>query len=364
MLQLCYLHVYENQAIAMNLPTLLRSFGLIYIALLVGLMGCAKKGNSPQIPTSDPFFVKGADISWLTQMETSGKLFYDTNGTTSDLLPLLKGYGINTIRLRVWVNPSGGWNGQQDVIAKAQRAKAAGMRLLINFHYSDSWADPGQQTKPANWQNAPFNSLKDSLAAHTTQVLTALKTAGVSPHWVQIGNETNNGMLWPEGRASTQMANFAALINAGYQASKAVFPSAQVMVHLSNGYDSSLYRWMLDGLVANNAQFDLVGMSLYPSINDWSVKAEQCRSNMQMVVNRYNKPVMLVEIGMPWDAPEQSRLFIADLIAKTKSLPANQGLGVMYWEPQAYNWQGYTLGCFDLSGKPTRAMLGFGDGNR
>ena len=126
-------------------------------------------------------------------------------------------------------------------------------------------------------------------------------------------------MLWPEGRASTQMANFAAFINEGYRASKLVFPSADVLVHLSNGYDSSLYRWMLDGLRANNAQFDVVGMSLYPTINDWPNKTEQCLATMQMVVNRYNKAVMLVELGMPWDAAEQSRLFIADIRAKTKA---------------------------------------------
>lgn len=337
----------------------MRSRMAIYFAALFVLAGCAKKSNNPQVPANEPFFAKGADISWLSQMEASGRLFYDTNGNNSDLLPLLKGYGLNTIRLRVWVNPSNGWNGQQDVVAKALRAKAAGMRLLINFHYSDSWADPGQQNKPLNWQNASFNGLKDSPFAHTTQVLNALKNAGISPHWVQIGNETNNGMLWPEGRASTQMANFAAFINEGYRASKAIFPSAQVMVNLSNGYDSSLYRWMLDGLRAYNAQFDVVGMSLYPTVNDWPNKTQQCLATMQMVVNRYNKAVMLVELGMPWDAAEQSRLFIADICAKTKSLPQHKGLGVLYWEPQAYNWQGYTLGCFDTTGKPTRALLGF-----
>lgn len=292
-------------------------------------------------------------------MEAAGRKFYNSSGAEQDLFAILKSFGMNTIRLRVWVNPAGGWNGNNDVVAKAVRAKNAGMRIMIDFHYSDSWADPGKQTKPAAW-TGDIVALKTSLSLHTTDVLNALKTAGVTPEWVQVGNETNDGMLWPEGKASTSMTAYAQFVTAGHDAVKAVFPAAKVIVHVSNGWDNSLFRWNIGGLVSNGAKFDVIGMSLYPSPAGWATKNAQCQSNMNDMVTRYGKEVMIVEVGMPWDQAAQSKAFIEDLIAKTKTVSGNKGIGVLYWEPEAYsNWQGYTLGAFDNTGKPTVALDAF-----
>ncbi len=338
----------------------------IGVLLLGSLLLCACKkqpGNSP-LPTPEPVpatgFVKGADISWVTEMEAAGKKFYNRSGTAQDLFALMKSMGLNTIRLRVWVNPANGWNNKADVVAKAQRAKAAGLRTLINFHYSDSWADPGKQPKPAAWAAFSVTELTTALAAHTTDVLTALKTAGIAPEWVQVGNETNDGLLWPEGRASTGMANYARFINAGYEAVKAVFPAAKVIVHLSNGWDNALFRWSFDGLKAAGGKWDVIGLSLYPSADNWQYMTTLCAANMADMVQRYGKEVMVVEVGMPWDQETVSHDFLKDILSKTSAVPGGKGLGVLYWEPQAYaNWQGYTLGAFQQNGRPTIALDAF-----
>ncbi len=293
-------------------------------------------------------------------MEASGKKFYNAAGIEMECMSLLKSLGMNTVRLRVWVNPVPAWNNAADVVAKAIRAKNLGMRIMIDFHYSDSWADPGKQTKPAAWAGQDVSGLKTAVATHTTDVLTQLKNNGITPEWVQVGNETNNGMLWPEGKASTNMAAFAQMVNAGYDAVKAVFPSAKVIVHVSNGYDNTLFRWMFDGLQLNGAKYDIIGMSLYPTAANWASINTQCLANMNDMVARYGKEVMVVEVGMPWDNGVDCKSFLADIISKTVSVSGNKGLGVLYWEPQAYNnWQGYTLGAFDNSGKPTAALAAF-----
>jgi arabinogalactan endo-1,4-beta-galactosidase len=338
--------------------------------LAIAFMGCGKKdngNNSPNptpTPEPNPFpatvFVKGADASWITQMEASGRKFYNATNTEVDGLALLKSLGCNAIRLRVWVNPVGGWNGKADVLAKALRIKNLGMRLMIDFHYSDSWADPGQQTKPAAWSSLNIDGLVASVTTHTTEIMTMLKNNNVLPEWVQVGNETNDGMLWPEGKASTSMINFARLITAGYDAVKAISPYTKVIVHLSNGNDNALFRWLFDGLKSNGGKWDVIGMSLYPSVSNWNTMNNQCFLNMNDMVARYNCEVMVVEVGMPWDAPSDAKAFLLDIISKTKQVNNNKGLGVIYWEPESYaNWQGYTKGAFDNTGKPTVALDAF-----
>ncbi|HTJ51042.1 MAG TPA: glycosyl hydrolase 53 family protein [Cyclobacteriaceae bacterium] len=305
-------------------------------------------------------FAKGADVSWVTQMEASGKKFYNSSGTQQDLFTILSGKTINSIRLRVWVNPSGSWNNQADVIAKAKRAKAAGMRIMIDFHYSDTWADPANQAKPAAWTSYDFTTLMNTTYNYTYNVMTALKSAGITPTWVQVGNETNNGMLWNDGKASVNMKNFAWLVNCGYNAVKAVSSSTKVIVHLSNGYDNSLFRWMFDGLKANGASWDVIGMSLYPTTSNWSTLNSQCLTNMNDMVSRYGKEVMICEVGMDVTAASTCKSFLIDIMNKVKSVSGSKGLGVFYWEPECYNsWQGYGKGAFDTSGKPTVAMDAF-----
>ena len=337
-------------------------FFLLGFILLILPTGC--KDNNPvttaDTTKTDTTFAKGADLSWITEMEKSNIKFYNASGTAMEATALMKSLGMNSIRLRVWVNPSDGWCNVQDLLVKALRAKNLGMRIMIDFHYSDTWADPGSQTKPAAWTSLNFTDLKTAVATHTTEVLNVLKTNNITPTWVQVGNETGNGMLWEDGKASVSMANYAALTTTGYNAVKAVFPNAKVIVHLNNGYDNSLFRWIFDGLVANGAKWDVIGMSLYPSTTNWSTYNTQCLANMNDMVSRYGKEVMICEVGMSWDSPAIAKSFLTDIIAKTKTVTGNKGLGVFYWEPEAYgNWKSYTLGAFDSTGKPTAAMDAF-----
>ena len=335
---------------------------LLSLAVII-VFQCADK--NPNTPTDETSFAKGADVSWLTQMEASGIKFYDNNGTERDCMQILKSKGINSIRLRAWVHPTDGWNNTKDVVVKAKRAKELGMKIMIDFHYSDSWADPGKQPKPAAWASLNFDLLKTALHDYTKAMMDTLMQNDIIPDWVQIGNENNDGMLWEDGRASAHMSNFANLIKAGYSAVKEASSATKVIVHLSNGYDNGLFRWMFDGLKSNGVEYDIIGMSLYPSyvplgVASWAAVNNQCLTNMTDLISRYNKPVMLVEVGMPHDQPEACKLFLSDIISKTKSISGGNGLGIFYWEPECYNnWQGYTLGAFDNSGKPTSALDAF-----
>ncbi len=340
---------------------------IFYLCLIVFfLFGCSKSQPAPATPptTNTISFSKGADVGWLTQMEAAGLKFYDSTGAQQECMALLKSLGINSIRLRVWVKPSGGWNNTTDVVAKAKRAKALGMKIMIDFHYSDTWADPGHQYKPATWASLNFNELKTTVYNYTKGVMDTLKLNGIIPNWVQVGNETNDGMLWPDGRVSTNQnnfANFAALITQGYNAVKAVSDTTKVIVHISDGYNNALFHWMFDGLTSNGAKFDIIGMSLYPSTTtlSWSDANSQCLFNMNDLITRYSKPVMIVEVGMPVKDPA-AEAFLTDIISKTKSIADGNGLGVFYWEPESYNnWQNYGLGAFDINGKPTAAMNAF-----
>lgn len=340
----------------------MKFFFLFLLTFFLFLFSCNKKAsdNLGTVRSDTSFFAKGADVSWVTQMESQGIKFYDKNGTQGDLVQILKDDGINSIRLRIWVNPKDGWCNTSDVMAKALRAKAAGMKILIDFHYSDVWADPGHQTKPDAWQNQNILQLDSSVNAYTTGVLDTLKANGISPDWVQIGNETNDGMLWPEGRASLNMANFASLINAGYDAVKSVFPSSKVIVHISNGFDNSLFRWIFDGLKNNGAKWDVIGMSLYPTSSDCDQSNSQCLNNINDIISRYNKEVMICEIGMPATDSVSCKNFISDLYLKCKSVSGNKCLGIFYWEPECYNnWNGYSMGAFNNAGQPTIALDGF-----
>ncbi len=335
-----------------------------FFILFLLIYSCSKSSSGNVSPITPPpdttsfSFAKGADISWLTQMESDGYKFYDTNNVQEDCIQILKEKSINSIRLRAWVNPADGWCNTYDVVVKALRAKAAGMRILIDFHYSDVWADPAHQTKPAAWNSLSFDSLVKVVYAYTYHVLDTLKSNGIIPEWVQVGNETNDGMLWEDGRASTNMANFATLVTSGYNAVKAVDDSAKVIVHISNGFNNSLFRWMFDGLQSNGAKWDVIGMSLYPDASNWQSLDNSCLANMNDMISRYGKKVMICEIGMSMTDSDAARSFITDIISKTRSLGQN-GLGVFYWEPESYNWQGYTLGAFNNFGKPTIALDGF-----
>lgn len=334
---------------------------LYYLFLLffgVGLLACSDDNKEPELIIDPPEmsgFAKGADVSWVTEMEKKGVKFYNTKGEEKECIRLMRDLGMNTIRLRVWVNPSDGWCNKADMLVKAERAHKLGMRLMIDFHYSDSWADPGKQIKPVAWKSLSFEGLKSAVADHTKDVLQALKDKGITPEWIQVGNETGNGMLWPDGQADKNMANYAALNNAGYDAVKSVFPDAKVIVHLQNGQDNSLFCWLFDGLRAHGGKWDLIGMSLYPGVTDWKSMVNDCIANIQGVTKRYGTDVIICETGMPWDKAAVAKAFLTDLFARTQELGCVHG--ILYWEPEAHNgWNGYTLGAFDTSGRPTEAL--------
>ena len=308
-------------------------------------------------------FIKGADISWITQMEDNGYEFYNDWGYRQDVLSILRDHGMNAVRLRVWVNPSDGYySSLDDVIVKAQWAKDANMDVMIDFHYSDTWADPGNQWKPAAWQQLSFEDLMGQVWSYTRDSLNTLKAAGITPKWIQVGNETNNGMLWNEGMASSNMRNYAWLFNSGRNAAKEVFPDAKVIVHLANCHDNANFRWILDGLQSNSAWWDVIGASSYPKNATgltWQEANNQCLSNLNDMVERYGTEVMITEIGVPWDEP-QAKTIVADMIQKVRSVNQDKGIGIFYWEPQAYSWQGYTLGAWDPNTRqPTQALDAF-----
>src|ERR1700722_18381719 len=186
---------------------------LVYFLFIFIAMSCKKAasgsiGGGTDTTTVQSNFSKGADISWLTQMEAGNIKFYDSTGVAKDCMQILKELGMNSIRLRAWVNPSNGWCNTADMVTKALRAKNLGFKILLDFHYSDVWADPGHQTKPVAWDSLNFNSLDSAVYNYTFHVMDTLRTNGITPQWVQVGNETNDGMLWEDGRASTNMKNF------------------------------------------------------------------------------------------------------------------------------------------------------------
>ncbi|MFC5528833.1 glycoside hydrolase family 53 protein [Cohnella yongneupensis] len=339
--------------------------GLFVTALLLVLALIVPAG-SPREAEAAPAFAKGADISWVPGMEAQGYKWKDKNGVQRDIIDILKNdYQINSVRIRVFVNPSSnygnGYLNKDRAAALALRAKNAGMSVMLTLHYSDSWADPGKQTKPAAWVGYTFQQLMDAVYNYTRDVMTTMQSKGVTPDWVQIGNETNDGMLWNDGKASLNMKNYAWLVNTGNNAVKSISSSTKTIVHLANGYDNSVFVWNIGGLVANGATFDIIGMSLYPSTSDWSTKVTQTISNANNMISRYGKPVMITEIGMAYNSPSTAKSFVSDIKTKIRNISGGKGLGVFYWEPEAtpgYNG-GYNLGAWQADMKPTIALEGF-----
>ena len=246
-----------------------------------------------------------------------------------------------------------------EMAALAKRASDMGFKIMVDFHYSDSWADPGKQYKPAAWSGDSIQQLTKKVYDHTTDVLKKLFSMGIHPAWVQVGNETTDGMLWEEGRASKNMANFASLISSGYDAVKAMDSSINVIVHLANGQNNSLFRWMFDGLKTNNAKFDVIGMSLYPNPSTWQSFTDSCLLNANDMIARYGKSIMICEVGMEATSPQESKDFFSAIIKGVKAIPDNKGLGVFAWEPQCYNWCGYMLSAWNPDGRPTIALDAF-----
>ena len=313
-------------------------------------------------------FAKGADISWLPQMEASGYTFYNSNGESADCFRILKDHGINSIRLRTWVNPSenkaSGHCSKEETVAMAVRAKKWGIRVMIDFHYSDSWADPSKQIKPKAWEKLTFDQLQQALYDYTFDVMTTLKAAGVTPEWVQVGNETPGGMLLPDG-STDNWPQLAKLINKGYDAIKAVSPTSKVILHIDQGNNNVRFRWWFDAAKANGAKYDVIGMSYYPywlneTHPDYRTSINDLAANLKDMESRYGKEVMVVEVGGEDTQVQNTYDMLITVQQKTTEVPNNKGLGVFYWEPQgAKSWSHYALSCWGVDGKPTKALDAF-----
>lgn len=342
-----------------------RSIALLVLFFLI--TNCTSPLHAVPLPgDNNASFVRGADIGWLQQMEATGYKFYDTNDSIpTDCLVILKNHGINTVRLRVWVNPSNdprsGHCSKADVVEMALRAQKMGMRILIDFHYSDSWADPGKQNKPAAWANDPFPKLVTDVYQFTYDVLDTLKAVGVVPQWVQIGNEITNGMLWPDG-STNNWPQLAQLLNAGSKATKTIDPTTQVIIHLDRGNDNQLYRTFFDNATKYNVQYDIIGCSYYPYWlgSDYTATINDLGNNLNDMVARYGKPVMVVETGGEDNQVQNTYDMLEAVIKKVEAVPNNKGLGVIYWEPEgARSWSGYGLSCWGNDGRPTKALNAF-----
>lgn len=320
-----------------------------------------KSSEQPGPVSSDIPFAKGADISWVTEMESKGFKFYNAQGQERECTALMAELGMNAVRLRVWVNPIDGWCGKEDVLVKAKRAKSLGMRILLDFHYSDSWADPQKQPVPSAWKTYSVDQMVQAISKHTEEVLEYLKDNGIDITWVQVGNELENGMLWESGRVSGENAtNFARYFGAGREIVRRIYPNAVVMLHISNAWKTETLTWFYDLMRENGVQYDMIGLSLYPSYwenggyPDWRPKTEQAVKNFSMLHERYGKEVMLVELGMPALQPEQSRDCFQYLFDGTRNYDWFKG--IMLWEPEAeHSRNNYDYGCF-VDGRPTVAL--------
>jgi arabinogalactan endo-1,4-beta-galactosidase len=331
----------------------------------------------PSVPT--PTFAKGADISWVSEMESAGKKFKKRDGSQADIFDVLKEVGINSIRLRVWVDPTGGWSGKADVVKLATRAAKAGMALMIDFHYSDFFADPGRQDIPKAWaaDKNDLDKMAKHVSDHTTDILTALKEAGVTPAWVQVGNETRNGMLWPTGQLWTSTgdipngrANFARLLTAGYDAVKAVFPKAVVLAHLNNAYEDN--AWWFEQVKGAGGKFDAIALSHYPQAEKAQTPAQYnalAVSRIRALISKFNVPVIVSEVGVKTPADESAAAqALSEFMTDIQKISRCDG--VFYWEPEVYGgwkpaiynslgWGAYGMGAFTSEGKASSVMDAF-----
>lgn len=330
----------------------------LFISVATLFAGCSTVNPPAAVSAPSVGFAKGADVSWLTQLESEGVKFYDSAGAERELMSMLRDdVGVDAIRLRVWVDPADGWNNVDDVMVKARRAAALGLRLMIDFHFSDTWADPGHQSTPAAWANLDVDGLRGAVSAHVDDVLSRLKAEGIAPEWVQVGNETTQGMLWPLGR-DDRPADLASLVNAGYDAVKRVFPEAKVIIHLDRGDDLWRYDHIFGLLDEHGARYDMIGMSLYPDPAEWQKATDMMIDNIKTLHSRYGKPVMICEIGMRYDLGSAADAMITRLRSLTE--PLGYVGGIFYWEPEApagYNG-GYDKGCF-VDGRHNGAMNSF-----
>ena len=312
-------------------------------------------------------YIKGVDISTLAEVERLGGVYYE-DGKQEELLAILKRNGVNYVRLRLWNDPysetgepyGAGTNDLETTIVLAKRALEAGMGVLLDFHYSDFWADPGKQRKPKAWRDYSVEQLEEAVETYTREVLETMKSENVFPTMVQVGNELSNGLLWPEGRVP-QYDNIARFISAGIRGVRAVDKTLPIMLHLDNGGKNELYREWFDNYIKRGEDFDIIGLSYYPF---WHGSLQALEDNMKDIAVRYGKELIVAEVSMGFtmeDYAEYEKLapkerkgmatrrelvekieypmtkegqcdFLRDFLTRLERVPNGAGRGFFYWE--------------------------------
>ncbi len=324
----------------------------------------------------------GVDVSFLPQVEVVGGEFR-VAAKPVDLFVLLRAKGIDTVRLRLWHSPTDDINGLSSTLALATRAHDAGFDILLDIHYSDTWADPGHQSKPQAWADVPFPALVDSVHAYTRDVLMALAAQGTPPDLIQLGNEISAGMLWNGGRVGgvwstpAQWSNLAALLNAGISAVNEVFPTSrpEILVHYDQGGNNNACRWFYDALIEQGVEFDAIALSYYPW---WHGTMDELGANLDNLAQHYGKPLYLVETAYPWTlawndsthnpvglpehvlatyppTPGGQRRYLTHLLSLVEGTHGDLGAGVFWWAPEwiavpglGSSWENCAL--FDFEG--------------
>ena len=307
-------------------------------------------------------FIKGMDLSSLEAIEDAGGIFYDENNNQiTNILAYVKSKGVNYVRLRVWNNPTlsfdaGDYCNKEHTVEMAQRIKAEGLKLMIDFHYSDFWADPANQRKPAAWENLTFPELVDAVYDYTSEVLNDLKAVGAYPDMVQIGNEISGGLLWPDGYIDNAQ-NLADLLNSGIQAVRDTTPAGKtckIMIHIAEGGDKDRFEYFFDQLISHGVtDFDVIGLSYYAY---WHGTLQDAKNNMNNCVARYGKEVCIVETAYPYTYADadgypnpvgqeetdigglpasvfNQKLMLEMAFNTVATVNNGKGLGVFYWEP-------------------------------
>lgn len=310
----------------------------------------AAPGSVAQAATTP---MRGADLSSLQRSLDLGARYYDASGVQKDPLDILKGVGVNYVRLRVWNSPASGYNNKAKVLQYAKTVKAKGVKLLVDLHYSDTWADPGQQAKPAAWSSHNIGQLETDVYNYTLDICNSLKAQGTTPDSMQIGNEINSGMLWNDGKiVNDDFTNLARLLKAGYNAVKACNASTQVLIHTSHGGNMGNARWFYDGIKAKGVSWDVTALSYYCY---WHGTPATMQSVVADAKSRYGKPVVLVETAYPFtqanadsqanniSSAEPCSGYPATWAGQANQFKAVQdaaraggAVGVFYWEPTWY----------------------------
>lgn len=287
----------------------------------------------------------GADISWVQQHEDKG-LTYSDNGIKKDVLTIMTDNGFNWIRLRLFVDPKAekgyskeGYCDLEHTLIMAKRVKASGMKLLLDFHYSDNWADPGKQFMPSSWVGLKGKVLEEKVFAYTKDVLKRFQAEGVTPQMVQIGNEINHGMMWPEGKSDSTLIPLSGLLRRAGEAVRTVDPKIQIMVHIACGGQNKESVWFFDKIRANGVDFDVIGQSYYP---EYHGTLDELKSNLTDLIDRYHKPIVLVEYQV-------MRQEVNDIVL---NLPDKMGMGTFIWEATSPRWGNL----FDKDGNTTENM--------